>query len=781
VEEYLNLWRSTGTVPEPAYATSLVLSGDTIDKDTTERWKAIKNLTARLASKGFDASHVPIGLKSIIEGDVLVLSTYPIRPEDLETKIPKLEKVAVRVGKSIQVSYSSYPWIYNTAWKNTFRMHMRRIGFLTSGSFYVPLEQVTSKNHMKDSFRIAAEVVDGLPSLWIDPGSKVMVPLEYEKAKLATPDETIAVRVLMDWRQAFVIGVYPQNVAQYKEFDLKTLWESRGVPVNNGDAIYKVKFTEESRPYAYPQGCVFKEYESGKKDSIIPKYPPAQKVQLVESLLKKIGAVKFLGKTFSFGLIPTDARALTASYIQFESGKDFIVTLKKQGRQFPVNVFGIKDAFAAGAEPYTGKKSGKYYVVCPLSVKNEIDTALRQIELTYQQLNMGSISRAAQVKFVAGNSQSDYIEAFNLTVSEIINAIQDGSEESVIVFVVLPDVSWENALYYAAKGTFFNPSLVIEGIKPIQIQCVEEATVGKIPLSEAISSNLAPQIYLKLYGRHAAVWLCDKAADSHVYPFNSGITAYACFDVSRRKKLKSQVSVFTAVTDGYGRFIAYDTVPAGGENLTPLAFAKLIENISRICKQYSDIFSAREPQLKFNLQRIVLYKDGQVDRREAEMMKDVFEKGIPEEGIQPLAQHYNGRRDLPQSLAIDILGVNKSSIKRLFIRSGSTWMNPKRGLCIIERGSKSALLVSSQAQKKQGVEFSTVKPLQIEHIHHFTINSSLQSPKIEDLAREYYHLTFLDWVSFYQRSKFALPQRITQKTGEYLSHFVNVPKGVTLI
>lgn len=163
------------------------------------------------------------------------------------------------------------------------------------------------------------------------------------------------------------------------------------------------------------------------------------------------------------------------------------------------------------------------------------------------------------------------------------------------------------------------------------------------------------------------------------------------------------------------------------------------------------------------------------------MMKDVFEKGIPEEGIRPLAQHSSGRRDLPQNLAIDIIGVNKSIFKRLFVRSGNTWTNPKRGLCAIEKEGKRALLASSQAQKSRGYDLYTVKPLQIEHIHHFMINSTLASPKIEDLAREYYHLTFLDWVSFYQKSKFALPQRITQKTGEYLSYQVSVPKGVTLI
>ncbi len=100
---------------------------------------------------------------------------------------------------------------------------------------------------------------------------------------------------------------------------------------------------------------------------------------------------------------------------------------------------------------------------------------------------------------------------------------------------------------------------------------------------------------------------------------------------------------------------------------------------------------------------------------------------------------------------------------------------------MVERSGNTALLFSSQAQRRAGTEINTVKPLEIEQVHHFAINSILATPKVDDLAREYFHLTFLDWVSLYQKSKFALPQRITQKTGEYLSYQVHVPIGITLI
>ena len=729
-----------------------------------------------------DATHIPKGLKHSVGGDVLFLSSKPADSSKLESQLPKLSNIAMKVGNPVLLRYSDSPSVFDGAWKNAFRALMRRLKFLTSGSSYVPLEQVSSPNPVKQSFRIAAEVLDGRPSLWIDPGSKVMTPLLYNEARTATSEQSIVVRVLPDWHKAFLVGTYPEQVRDYKDFDLLEHWRFRGVNIQASEAVYKIKFTEESIAYAYPQSCVFKEYEVGKKDQRLPKLAPSQRVLLVQDLLKRLGSSPFLGQNVSFEATPAEARSYMVSSSQFESGNDFVVTLKKQGKPLPVTVMGIKDALRGGAEPYTGKKSGKYYVVAPESVAIQLGPALKQIEQDYQNLNMGTITQAAPPIFIPGRYQSEYMEAFGQTIDNILKeTASSGSYQPTIVFVVLSNVGWKNNLFFEAKNTFFNPSAALDELPPIQIQCLEEGTIAKLPGNEPISYNIAPQVYLKLFGRHSAVWLCNTPADSHVYPNNPGITAYACYDVSRRKKLKSQVSVFTAVTDGYGRFIAYDRFSTGGENLTPLAFEKLIENISRTCKQYAETFAIKEPSLKFNLKRIVLYKDGLVDKRESGIMDEVFSKGIAEEGIQPLPDLFSRRSDLPQSLAIDIVGVNKSSIKRLFVRNGMDWSNPRRGLSAVAKGGRTAYLVGSQAQRRQSVELSTVQPLEIEHIHHFNINSDLPSPGVEALSREYYHLTFLDWVTFYQRSKFALPQRITQRTGEYLSYNVNVPKGVTLL
>jgi hypothetical protein len=154
---------------------------------------------------------------------------------------------------------------------------------------------------------------------------------------------------------------------------------------------------------------------------------------------------------------------------------------------------------------------------------------------------------------------------------------------------------------------------------------------------------------------------------------------------------------------------------------------------------------------------------------------------VPEEGREPIRELFAKRKDLPQNLAIDIVSVNKSPNRRIFSKFEGSWKNPRRGTYYRKSGEDRCLLVSSQTHKIDNEETMTVKPLQLELVHHFDVNSKLPTPNIRAIAQEYYHLTFLDWVSFYQKSKFALPHRITQKTGEFLSAQVNIPKEVVVL
>ena len=780
-QDHFNLWVSDKKVPEKANALVLLLSGG-IDKEPGMRWRALKGIVGRLCRSGFVATHVPINLRQKLLGDIVVLSTTEIDKSEVMSNLPKIEKGIIKSSDNIQISSSDFTSIFEGAWQDWFRESMRKSGFLLTGfGTYVATEQFVQSTTHKLAFRISPELIDGSPALWIDPETRIMVPLSYEEGRLATEEEPIQVRVLMDWRTAFVVGVYEGDVSEYKGYNLEEHWRERGIPVRPKHRIFKVKFGDQITIYAYPEVCVFKEYQRGKKELGGKRYRPSERIEFVQRLLKeKLTKIDFLGDSFSFPLEPASIVDVLHEKIGFESSRDFQVILRRGATVYPTSILDVKSSFEKGAEPYTGKQSGSYVVICPEELREKIGIALRAIEKTYQNLNMGSISQLLPTLFVKGDKYTDYQGAFNLMIEDLLSQSQD--TRHLIAFVVLPNVAWESSLYYEAKHTFFNPSNIIESISPMQIQCLESNTVDKIIADKRyIIENIAPQVYLKLYGRHAALWLCKVPADIHAYPESPGITAYACFDVSRRKKLKSQVSVFTAVTDGYGRFISFDSIPSGGERLTELSFYNLIERIASMCKAYATQFSKIEPNLKFNLQRIVLYKDGYIDPKEKDLMFKVFNNGVPEEGREPIPEFFGKRRDLPKSLVIDVVSVNKSANRRVFSKIGIDWTNPRRGSFYQKKGEKRGLLISSQAHKGDNVEMMTLRPLQLELVHHFSINSNLPTLDTKAIAQEYYHLTFLDWVSFYQKSKYALPQRITQKTGEFLSAQVDVPKEVIVL
>jgi hypothetical protein len=776
-EFYLNLWSANAKVPEKVKG--FVFSLQSMLQTEAEKWKLINKVLGRLAAKGFDAAVAPLEFRKKFSGDIVILSTNSIDVKEVISCISKLSN-AVFCGE-VDITYADHPEVFEHAWQNVFREHMEKIGFLSTASTYVPMNEFRSKNANKPSFRISASVVDGKPSLWIDPGRRIMIPLTYGEGKAATEDDSIPVRVLMDWKKAFVVGVYEETASEYTNYQLIEHWADRGVPVEAQHRIFKVKFGGDNKSYPYPEICVYKEYERGHKEYSGRKYKPSERIQLVQELLeKRINKVKFLGKSVSFNLAPVTSSSLLFKKEKFPSPKDFVVTLKKNGQAYSINLLKVKEELEGGAEPYTGKVTGKYAVIAPLSIKGVVEQAFSIIEKTYSRLNFGKLEQALPIKYVKSDKTSDFKEAFNLTISEIKDAVHIETE-NVIVFVILPDVQYSGTIYYEAKDTFFNPPSFFDKVKPIQTQCIDTQTIrdivgGKLNICE----TLVPQVYLKLYGRHAAVWLCTKPADSHVYASDSGITAYACFDVSRRKKYKSQVSVFTAVTDPYGRFISFDVIHSGGEGLTKASFHKLIERVAQVCKAYSNEFSKIEPSLSFNLKRIVLYRDGHVNHALKKLMADVFENGVAEEGLEPIPTFFEGRRDLPSSIAIDIVGVNKSPNRRIFMKDKNDWRNAKRGICIVENNDECLLVGSSPHKDVTGAETTTVQPLEIEKVHHFKINSQLEEPTVGALAREYFHLSYLNWLSFSQRSKYALPQKITQKTGEYISAQVRVPPNVIM-
>jgi hypothetical protein len=773
-EIYLNVWVANKSIPNSAIGYVYILTNTFSEEN--ELWRNITRIVNELTLKGLAATHVPIEAKKNIHGDVIVLSEKTIDTELVSKLISKKLNLTLKFSHEMQLKYSDHSIIFSYAWQNNFRAHAKKHKFQRVGSHYIPSEEFNNTNSKKSSFRITPILIRDVPALWIDPEQRIMIKLDFEKAKQASEDNPIPVRVLPNWKQGFVVGVYKENVGDYKQYPIFEYWNNEiGINVRKNDRLLKVKFSSSAQIYAYPEVCVYKEYKAGLKEYSGKKYNPFERIKLSQGLLEKIDLINFLGETFAFKPEPLRIDDLGFKLEEFSSHKEFEVFLRKNDKPYNVSILNVRNQLEQGAEPYTGKIDGKYAVIAPSRLKGKIEAVLRIIEETYTKLNLGSIQRILPIKYIDNLTISKYKEAINEIIS---NLAKKSQKDKIIVFVIIPS-SDIGRLYYEIKDAFFNPIPYGGEIKPIHTQCIEEETIPKILANKIeICENIALQVYLKLYGKNAAIWLCSKPVDEGIYA-ESGITCYACFDVSRRPQYKTEVGVFTVITDPYGRFISLDFIQTVGEQLSKATFHKIVEKIAQVSKLYSSSFTKFEPNLKFNLKRLVLYYDGRVRSSWKIAMEETFYKGVPEEGLEPIPDYFNGRSDLPKELAIDIIGVNKSPNKRIYQRIKGEWRNVKRGTCIVE-GERKALLISSLPQLKQNIEINTLIPLELEKILHFSINSNLQEPSIAELAKEYFYLTYLNWLSLRQRTKFALPHKIAQKAGEYISAQVHIPQNIII-
>jgi hypothetical protein len=254
-----------------------------------------------------------------------------------------------------------------------------------------------------------------------------------------------------------------------------------------------------------------------------------------------------------------------------------------------------------------------------------------------------------------------------------------------------------------------------------------------------------------------------------------GTSCYAYHDVSRRYKLKSSATAYSALTDAYGRYIATGTKPIGGERLTPSNFYNILVELLLKISLFVNKFSVIDETRAFNFARLVFAKDGVIFPREAEIMENVIQYGIPDEGKEPITSVLKKNQLLPDDLIIDIIGVNKSPTKRIFKRRNEYFSNVEEGTAILYDDT-CGLLVSSRTHS------GTSQPLEISlHSHICLNNAEAPAPHISHIIDEYYRLTFLNWSSIFRKSKLALPQILTQNLGENLTAGVMVPDNMILL
>ncbi len=253
------------------------------------------------------------------------------------------------------------------------------------------------------------------------------------------------------------------------------------------------------------------------------------------------------------------------------------------------------------------------------------------------------------------------------------------------------------------------------------------------------STNLVIQMYFKAYP------LADRVPWALMEPADGGRgTVYVGFDVSRRfmpagpletLRERVEVAVRAAICDPRGTVVRMKTIKgARGEVLGYHLTKGLLENVV----DESKAVLGSEPK------RLVLMKDGRVGRAERELVKEGIGEFSSSTGIQ-----------------VELYSVEKRIVERIYKGVGS----PTPGT-YVKLSDGSLLLVSSLPPGGHP------QPLRITRILAAPEGSG---PRIEEFAREFFHLSHLHWQSMFSKIKTALPLKVVQEIGEFATKGVDIP------
>ncbi len=764
---YLNVYQAGEQLDNvPGYG--VTFNGLPVE-EKTERRSYLQSIVSTLCDDGFGATVAPknnpddiivVGADDAVPGTVL--SRYSdFRPEVSEKS-----------------SLDSY--VLGQAWKDFVRTRLLDNGFFKIGGKYVKKSDIFNKeSEFKDAFRIQADLVNNRPSLFVDPRTRIMNPLTedvIETAEREGEESEVSVQLLPWWKQGFLLGrtgaKAGDNEFTFRGRDYATpeYWERRhGIEfVDEDEELVDVYVPDFDDTAAYPVSCIFESFQRGTSLPSDLRKGPDQRVTASEKLVgNRFTDVEFAGHRLEFGG-PVSTDHLGYRSTRFGREYEFEVAL---GGGNKTSVDSLHKSLKRYG-PYAGEMEGKYVVIAP-----EDSSAVREgfdvLENIYTQLSLGNLERATSIGddgivSVEGIYETDYTSTITNIRSEL-----DAVKDDFLAFVVLPGENPSN-VYYKARGKLFER---LFGNNSIPAQAIQFKNVVKLANENGyfLGVNTAAQAYVKLGRIGSAVWVLDEPADSHIPGVDPGSTCYAYHDVSRRPKKKASATAYSAMTDSYGRYIATGTKPTGGEELTPLVFHEVMVELLQKVSAFNRRFATEDEHKQFAFRRLLFAKDGYISWKEEQMMRDVVRNGVPEEGKRPLARILDETDMLPEDLVLDIIGVNKSPNKRVFERKAGNFQNVSEGTAVTY-DDESGLLVSFETDQ------GTAQPMEISLKDHVCLNKEdTPAPTAEQLLKEYYHMSYLNWSSVFKQGKYALPQILTQNLGENLSAGIETPENMAVI
>jgi len=764
----LNLFRSKEPTPEKPKGCYVKFERLSIEKQTDRR-AFLQSIVTTLNRNGYDAAVAPTNLPDfdiVILRDAIETSRVLTRYSDLGPRIIHADSISASTVEK--------------AWQNRVRTEIIKKGFLKTGDRYtLESDLKDTASEYKRAYRIQANIIAGLPSVWVDPRTRIMLPLsdtQIDEAESMGDESEVRVRVLPSWTYGILTGRVGKRA---KDMDfplgnnvLKTqdYWRLKhGVSFVDPDEIMLyVHVPSFGKTLPYPKSCVFGEF---KRKTELPsdlKKRPDIRVSGAKEFLKYIDNMSFLGQTVSFEGPHTP---LSLGYAEFTyPSHDVFQVIVGSNRQ--TSIQGVHSALKQYG-PYSGRLDGRCIVV-HFGKREEVARGIGIIQSMYSRLNLGQLNLVTEVGdngFIdtKGESVADYTSAIAQLRTQLMS-----KPTKVLALIVLPDV-YASEVYYKARGKFFER---VFGTEPFPAQAIAYETIEEMLAEEKraypISVNTASQCYVKFGGTGTAVWILKDPADSAIPGIAPGSSCYAYHDVSRRPKIKASATAYSALTDSFGRYIATGTRPIGGERLTPAGFYDILVELIQKVSMFTQKFGSVTADRTFNFKRLVFAKDGVVYDEEAEMMENIVLNGIPEERKEPIASLLKRIAVFPKSLVIDVIGVNKTPNKRLFEKTDGSYENVRDGTAIAYSDSE-GLLVSSSSL------IGTAQPIEISLKKHLNLNAQSPKPHIKQIMDEYYRLTHLNWSSIFKQGKYALPQILTQNLGENISAGVLVPDDMVLL
>lgn len=640
------------------------------------------------------------------------------------------------------------------------RRAARNLGYLKSGPNYVRAAGFTTRTSTggvplelnRDGFAARVFLSNGLPFLSLDLHAAIRRPIpllvDYLKQKGVTEAE-IEDRLLgrnvstrpygltgvirgLSWTSVgdFVIEDLGQTLYEY--------WEKRGEPVDPEEApVVEVFLKHRRRSAHYPPSQVNLSLRGvSLPSSERLQIRPAERARRIAdhplldkpltladcslsfpSVLTPIERLKELGAVESMGLV-TSPELLFGDGSVGSNPKDVL-------RWGPVDgAVTIKAIYAGGPD-------------FPLEALHQ------SLAMYFQKWGFG------RLELTKGLEIEDSRRGYYRGGQEAAQILQDiGTGTALIVGVLNGSKQGYGAF---KQGIAQKMGGAFHAVQMVRRPTALDIIAGK----QWLAADLLSQAYVKATRNPA--WTLSKPA--------GGISgnAFLAFDVSRRQEflfeergefhpassiVRKEASAIASVCDDFGRVIEWDSYPShSGETLgQDEAWSILTRTMDKVIALRGDDF-----------RRLVVYKDGPIRDAELTFLRSAAESAIDDSDTE--GQH----------IQIDLFGVVKSGLDRIFSRQEGAYANPERGTYVILPGGR-ALLCASQPWK------GTTRPIRLEY------RASVGGDRVPmtRVVREFSDLSHLDWRSLYLQPKSPLILQLVQSLGELLTADIETPTYIPL-